>query len=92
MTDTVSNIPAPSAPMLLPNGSLSPAWFQFFIVLFNRTGGGVGVDVMTLITRIAQLESEVVDLQAQIDKLTPAGYINATAANTKRRLAYYNEG
>lgn len=34
-----SNIPAPSVPMVGPDGRMSMVWFQFFQALFQRTGG-----------------------------------------------------
>lgn len=102
MTDTVSNIPAPSAPMLLPTGQLSPAWWQFFVTLYTRTGNAQGVDIEAikatieaLVTQNAALTKQLSDLVAELgdykSKYVPAGYIHATASGVKRRIAYYNE-
>lgn len=34
-----NNIPSATVPMVGQDGRLSPAWFQFFVTLFARTGG-----------------------------------------------------
>ena len=40
-----TNIPAYRVPMIdLRTGELSREWYQFLLVLFNRTGGGTGTD------------------------------------------------
>lgn len=37
-----SNVPAPSLPVVGPDGRMSPVWFQFFMTLFRRTGDTQG--------------------------------------------------
>jgi hypothetical protein len=39
-----TNIPAPRVPLIDRTGSITREWYQFFLVLFNRLGGGTGVD------------------------------------------------
>lgn len=39
----VSSLPSPAVPLVGPDGRLVPAWFQFFMSLFARTGGAPGI-------------------------------------------------
>lgn len=48
----------PNSPIAVPaSGAVTTEWFRFFVALFNRTGGGQGVDFSTLVTQ-AQLAAE----------------------------------
>ena len=54
----IQNIPGPSIPVLQPDGRISQVWFQFFISLFNRSGGTQGNDLALVLTRIADLQQQ----------------------------------
>lgn len=38
----LSNIPPPNANFLDDNGNVSTVWWQYLLILFNRTGGSTG--------------------------------------------------
>lgn len=46
-----------TSPIAGPEGRLQQAWYQLFIALWNRTGGGAGVDIQALIDAINELEA-----------------------------------
>lgn len=41
--NTLSNLPGPAVPLVGADGRLAPAWLQFFMALFARTGGAPGI-------------------------------------------------
>lgn len=60
---TSANLPSPGAPIVGPDGQLSPVWFSFFMAIFNRTGGtGEPVDVSGLQTSIEVQGKEIDEL------------------------------
>jgi hypothetical protein len=65
MTDTASNFPS-GAPVD-SKGSLTPQWRQFFLTLFNRTGGTGGNDSAALLALIEGLQKALDDLAAEIN-------------------------
>lgn len=57
---TSATLPNPGAPIVGPDGRLSPVWFGFLLSLYNRTGGtGAGVDVSALQAAIEAQSKEV---------------------------------
>lgn len=47
---TPQNVPVPNQPMVDANGMVTQAWRQFFVGLWQITGGGSGGGVLTNIT------------------------------------------
>lgn len=45
-----SGVPVPTQTMIDANGQPTQAWRQFFVTLWNRTGGGAGGGVTASIT------------------------------------------
>lgn len=51
---TTSNIPNPALPMVGQDGRLTPAWFQFLLTMYVRTGGALGQDANSLQAELEQ--------------------------------------
>ncbi|WP_321842682.1 hypothetical protein [Burkholderia cepacia] len=68
--NTIANFPAGSP--LDPQGRLTPEWRMFFLVLFNRGGGGEGVDVAALQKQVSEQGDEITDLKTEVGAGTPS--------------------
>lgn len=44
MTNLQATVPNINTPVVGANGQINPIWWQFFVRLLSRTGGGMGVD------------------------------------------------
>lgn len=63
-----SNIPAPSMPVIGPDGRIAPVWFQFFMTLLTRTGGTQGVSSNDISVDISE-DSGIEEVKAQLTSL-----------------------
>ncbi|MDF0500871.1 hypothetical protein POK33_09020 [Burkholderia cenocepacia] len=68
--NSIANFPAGSP--LDPQGRLTPEWRMFFLVLFNRGGGGEGVDVAALQKQVNEQGNEITDLQTEVGAGAPS--------------------
>ena len=50
MVDTASGVPVPTQPFLDSAGYVTPAWRQFFVALWKRTGSGSGGGIVANLT------------------------------------------
>lgn len=77
MDDFNGTVPDVTAPIVMPDGTINPVWFHFFIVLLSRTGGDEGSDP----TFIKLVAAKLDDLYGLSNSLSPnpitPGYIES---------------
>jgi hypothetical protein len=74
--NTALNIPG-NAPLVGTDGRISPVWWQFFVGLFNRTGGTSGGDLSDILSSIKSLANDVHSLEAETEAGPPAAVVMA---------------
>ena len=83
MADNRSNIPSPNVPFVENQNKITQFWYQFMIVLYNRTGGALGVprlpdDTFSQIEAVipsqtgetGQLRDDITAMQSEIASLS----------------------
>lgn len=71
MSNLQTNVPLINVPLSTNDGRANPIWFQFFVQLWRRTGGGQGSSQSDLRLSDIDIDPDAIsaDLQAAIDDL-----------------------